>query len=90
MEIELNANPQLDYVYSVSLVKSGAIAAGVTRLQGLESATPQLFDVHMALAEAYSLQGNHQNAARELGIAVKLNPSDLDAQRKLASESAIH
>jgi len=90
IEIEINANPQLDYVYSVSLVKSGAIAAGMPRLQSMETAMPQLFDIHMALADAYSLQGDHQNAARELGIAVKLNPSDLDAQRKLASESAIH
>ena len=90
MEIEINANPQLDYVYSVSLVKSGAIAAGMTRLQSMASVMPRLFDVHVALADAYSLQGDHQNAARELGIAVQLNPSDVDAQHKLASESAIH
>jgi tetratricopeptide (TPR) repeat protein len=90
MEMEIKANPQLDYVYSVALVKSGALTTGVTRLQSIESATPQRFDIHMALADAYSMQGDHHNAARELAIAVKLNPSDADAQRKLASESAAH
>lgn len=88
LESGLNADPQLDYVYSASLVKSGAIAAGTARLRSLESVMPKLFDLHVALGEAYSLQGDHSNAVRELRLALELNPSDVNAQRQLASESA--
>ena len=90
MESEISLDPRLNYIYSVSLIKSGTLAEGVTRLLALAKAMPKLFDVHMALGEAYSLQGDHASAAREFQIAVVLNPSDANAQRQLASESALH
>lgn len=89
MESQISSNSRLDYIYSASLVKSGSVATGVARLQALEKAMPQLFDVHMALGEAYSLQGDHANAVRELRMALELNPSDLDAKRQLSNESAL-
>lgn len=87
---QIEPDPGLDYIYSVSLVRSGAAGEGITRLLALAKASPKLFDVHMALGEAYSLQGDHANAAREFQIALDLNPSDADAKRQLTSESAPH
>jgi Flp pilus assembly protein TadD len=74
----------LDYIYSVSLVKSGAFATGITRLQALEQTTPKLADVHVALGEAYAGHGDDAMAVRELRIAVELNPADPDAKHLLA------
>jgi len=90
MENQVSSDPRLDYIYAESLVKGGELPAGISRLQALEQAMPKLFDVHMALGEAYSQQGDHSSAARELRTALELNPSDVNAQRELASESAPH
>ncbi|MBZ5656258.1 MAG: tetratricopeptide repeat protein [Acidobacteriia bacterium] len=90
LESQISSDSRLDYIYSVSLVRSGAPAKGVTLLLALAKAMPRLFDVHMALGEAFSVQGDHANAAREFQIALELNPSDADAKRQLASESAAH
>jgi len=65
-------------------VKSGAFAAGVTRLQTLEQATPKLADIHAALGEAYAEHGDDEMAVRELRIAIELNPADADAKHLLA------
>ena len=90
MESQISSDARLDYIYAESLVKSGAVAAGIDRLQALEHAMPKLFDVHMALGEAYSQKGDHSSAVTELRTALELNPSDVNAQRELASESAPH
>jgi len=88
LENELSASPQVDYVYSAALIKTGATAAGVTRLQNLENVMPKFVDLHVALADAYSSQGDHANAIRELRLALSLNPADTGAQQRLARESA--
>jgi tetratricopeptide (TPR) repeat protein len=88
MESQIGSDARLDYIYAESLVKSGEVAVGISRLQALEQAMPKLFDVHMALGEAYSQKGDHSSAVRELRTALELNPSDVNAQRELASESA--
>lgn len=88
MESQIGSDARLDYIYAESLVKSGEVAVGISRLQALEQAMPKLFDVHMALGEAYSQRGDHSSAVRELRTALELNPSDVNAQRELASESA--
>jgi tetratricopeptide (TPR) repeat protein len=84
LESQISSNPRLDYIYSVSLVKSGAFAAGVGRLQALEQATPRLADVHAALGDAYAQHGDDALAARELGLAVELNPRDAKSKQLLA------
>ena len=90
LENQISSDPRLDFIYSLSLVKSGTLGEGVPRLQALEKAMPKLFDVHMALGEAYSLQGDHASAVREFQAALELNPSDENAMRQLTSESAPH
>ncbi len=68
--------PQIAYAYAESLIKTGSLLAGIARLTTLEHAHPEIPDVHHALAEAYSLQGNHQRAADELATynTLKSNP----------------
>ena len=83
IENQISANQRLDYIYSVSLVKSGAVAVGTARLQALEKVLPRLADVHVALGEAYAQQGDNANAMLELRTAVDLNPSDADVFSKL-------
>jgi tetratricopeptide (TPR) repeat protein len=83
IENQISANQRLDYIYSVSLVKSGAVAVGTARLQALEKVLPRLADVHVALGEAYAQQGDNANAVLELRTAVDLNPSDADVFSKL-------
>ncbi len=90
MEGQISSDARLDYFYSAALVKSGAVTMGIARLQELEKRRPQLFEVHMALGEAYSRQGDHSNAVRELRIALELSPSDVDAKRQLSNESLQH
>jgi tetratricopeptide (TPR) repeat protein len=72
LENQINSNPRLDYIYAVSLVKSGAFATGITRLQ------------HTALGEAYARHGDDAMAVHELRIAIELNPADADAKHLLA------
>ena len=88
LESELVASPQVDYIYSAALIKTGATNAGVARLQNLENVMPKFVDLHVALADGYASVGDHSNAIRELRLALALNPADADAQRWLASESA--
>ncbi|MBZ5664782.1 MAG: tetratricopeptide repeat protein [Acidobacteriia bacterium] len=84
LEVQIGSNPRLDYIYSVSLVKSGAFSAGVVRLQVLEQATPWLADVHAALGEAYAQHGDDAMAVRELRVAIELNPADANSKQLLA------
>jgi tetratricopeptide (TPR) repeat protein len=70
------AIPQVQFVYADSLVKTGRIAAGKQLLEALETAHPEIADVHRGLGEAYALDGETQNAFRELRTAAGLNASD--------------
>jgi Flp pilus assembly protein TadD len=66
----------VQFVYADSLVKTGKAAAGKQQLQALETAHPEIPDVHRGLGEAYALDGETQNAFRELRTAVGLNAGD--------------
>jgi len=80
----ISSNSRLDFIYSVSLVKTGAVTEGLARLLALEKAMPRLADIHTALGETYSAQGNETSAAQELRSAIELNPSDANTKRQLA------
>lgn len=66
---EMDAVPQVAFVYANSMVKSGQTAAGIERLMALEKAHPEIPDVHRALAAAYAASGEQQKAAEELEAA---------------------
>jgi tetratricopeptide (TPR) repeat protein len=68
--------PQVQFVYADSLVKTGKVAAGKQQLEALETAHPEIPDVHRGLGEAYALGGETQNAFRELRTAAGLNARD--------------
>ncbi len=75
--------PQAEYVYAESMIRTGRIVAGAERLSALEKAHPEIPDVHRALGEALSQQGEKQRALGELRTAVQLNPRDPDSNYDL-------
>ncbi len=75
--------PQVDYVYADSLIQTGQLAAGATRLATLEKSHPEIPDVHRALGEALDQQGHTQQAREELETAIRLSPRDAAAHYDL-------
>ena len=75
--------PQVDYVYADSLVQTGQLAAGATRLATLEKAHPEIPDVHRALGEALDQQGHTHQAREEIETAIRLSPRDAVAHYDL-------
>ena len=65
------------------MIKTGRIAAGAERLAALEKAHPEIPDVHRALGEALSQQGEKQRALEELHTAIQLSPRDADSHYDL-------
>ncbi len=75
--------PQLQLAYAVSLLQTGDTSDGVARLLALEKTNPNAADVHRALGEAYA-EEKSPGAPEELEMAIRLNPSDVDAHVVLA------
>ena len=75
--------PQTEYVYAESMIKTGRIASGAERLEGLEKLHPEIPDVHRALGEALGQQGEKQRALEELRTAIQLSPRDADSHYDL-------
>jgi tetratricopeptide (TPR) repeat protein len=75
--------PQAEYVYAVSMIRTGQIASGAERLKALEKSHPEIPDVHRALGEALGQQGEKQRALEELRTAIQLNPRDADSHYDL-------
>jgi tetratricopeptide (TPR) repeat protein len=69
MEQSLDGSPQLSYIYAVSQVKGGEYTAGVSRLQALENANPNVALIREALADVYANAGEPEKAAREKEVA---------------------
>jgi tetratricopeptide (TPR) repeat protein len=78
--------PQMQYVYAQSLVKTGQISSGKERLQALEALHPEIAEVHRGLGEVLELQGERQNAIKELQNAIRLNANDPEAHFDLGKE----
>jgi tetratricopeptide (TPR) repeat protein len=87
-EEKLSSIPQMEYVYAESLVRTGAVREGKTKLETLESAHPEIGDVHRSLGEVYELQGDGMKAKRELHTAIVLNANDADARFELGKIDA--
>ena len=75
--------PQMQYIYAESLVKIGEVSSGKERLEGLESAHPEIAEVHRGLGELLELQGDRQKAAQELRSAILLNANDPESHYDL-------
>ncbi|MGA2349341.1 MAG: tetratricopeptide repeat protein [Terracidiphilus sp.] len=75
--------PQMQYIYAESLVKTGEISSGKERLEELESAHPEIAEVHRGLGELLGLQGNMHKATEELKNAILLNANDPESHYDL-------
>jgi tetratricopeptide (TPR) repeat protein len=84
MEAGLEANPQLDYMYGVSLIETGKNDEGVARLRTLAAKEPLFAPAHEALGEAFVSQHDFKDAAGEFREVVKLNAGDFGAKYNLA------
>lgn len=73
---EVTAIPQMQYIYAESLAKTGQVASARERLERLESAHPEIAEVHRGLGEIAEQQGDLQKALKELNTANQLNASD--------------
>ena len=75
--------PQMQYIYSESLVKTGEVSIGKERLEALEKAHPEIAEVHRALGEVWELQGDCRKAITELNEANQLNATDPETHFEL-------
>jgi tetratricopeptide (TPR) repeat protein len=82
-DAQLASIPQLAYIIADSLVQTGQTTEGTQRLESLESAHPEIAEVHRALGEVYAAGHNRQKAAEELHTALVLNNSDAQAHYDL-------
>jgi tetratricopeptide (TPR) repeat protein len=78
VETQVASIPQMQYVYAASLVKTGQVTQGREKLEALESAHPEIPEVHRELAEALALQGETQKAIREFQFALVLDANDAE------------
>jgi len=83
VEDKLSSIPQMEFVYAECLVKTGQVSAGKTRLEVLETAHPEIDDVHRALGEVLDAQGDRQGSEKELQRAILLNAGDSQAHYDL-------
>jgi tetratricopeptide (TPR) repeat protein len=75
--------PQAEYIYAESMVRTGQIASGTERLVALGKLHPEIPDVHRALGEALSQQGERQRALEEFRSAIQLSPDDPESHYDL-------
>jgi tetratricopeptide (TPR) repeat protein len=82
-EEKLASIPQMEYVYADSLVRTGEVGGGRSRLESLETAHPEVGEVHRSLGELYASLGDPLKATRELKTAILLNASDAESHYEL-------
>jgi tetratricopeptide (TPR) repeat protein len=85
---QLASVPQADFVFAESLVRTGEVAEGLRRLEWLETAHPEIEEVHRSLGEVYESERDLLKAARELRTAIVLNAGDSEAHYDLGKVSA--
>jgi tetratricopeptide (TPR) repeat protein len=81
---QLDTVPLLAYAYAESLVKTGDMDQGISRLESLEKADPNLAVVHVALGDAFASQKQYPKAEVQLRTALHINPADKTAKYDLA------
>jgi len=84
IEASLGANPLLATAYAGSMAIAGNSGEGLARLKTIEEANPDKAFVHFLLAEVYASQKQSGQAADELRVALKLDPSSADTKNALA------
>jgi tetratricopeptide (TPR) repeat protein len=80
----VEANPELTIAYAGSIALSVDNAQGLARLKALQEANPGIALVHYLLGEVHAGNRDYGQAADELRIALKLDPSNTGAKNALA------
>jgi Tfp pilus assembly protein PilF len=70
-------------------MKSGRLADAEPLLRRLTAERPDAAALHLQLGRVLAAQGKHDDAIAEIETAMKLSPSDSDAQRELADLYAV-
>ena len=84
IEAKLEANPELAIAYAGSMAMAEDQSQGLARLTSLEEANPGVALVHTLLGEVYAGRKDYGPSADELRIALRLDPSNMDARSALA------
>jgi Flp pilus assembly protein TadD len=77
---EVLSIPQMQFIYADSLVKTGQASLGKERLEKLETAHPEIAEVHRSLGEVWESQGDCGKAMKEFDAASQINPTDFDTR----------
>ena len=77
---DITSIEQMQFIQADSLVKTGEMAQGITQLETIEAAHPEVEDVHRGLGEAYEAQGEKAKGFAELNKAIELNGNDAEAR----------
>jgi tetratricopeptide (TPR) repeat protein len=83
--IQMDTVPLVAYAYAESLVKTGDTDHGISRLERLEDARPDLEIIPVALGAAFAHEKEYTKSEVQLRRALQLKPSDLQAKQDLAS-----
>jgi len=84
IKARLGPNVQLEYMYGVSLIRTGQYDSGVAVLKSLEAKQPRFAPAREALGEAFASHKDYAAAAGEFREVIKLSPADFGAQYNLA------
>ncbi len=84
LQSQMDAVPLLAYAYADSLIKTGATAEGIVRLQHVEAIHPDFDMAPAALGYAFAAQHEYPKAEVQLRSALRINPANREAQYNLA------
>jgi tetratricopeptide (TPR) repeat protein len=84
IEPKLEANPELNIAYAGSMAMAGDSSLGLIRLESLEKTNPDIPLVHYLLGEVYAANKNYSQAAGELHVSLRLDPTNAETKNTLA------
>jgi tetratricopeptide (TPR) repeat protein len=84
IETTLEANSELAIAYAGSMAMAEDYSQGMARLKSLDEANPGVALVHALLGVVYASKKDYGQSADELRIALRLDPSNMDARNVLA------
>lgn len=83
-QAQIGAGVQLEYMYGVSLIRTGESDRGVAELKAVEGKDAKFVPAHEALGEAFASRKDFKDAADEFRQVVQLSPGDFGAKYNLA------
>jgi tetratricopeptide (TPR) repeat protein len=74
VQADVDAAPELNYAYAVSLLKTGDYNQGINRLRALEKVDYKSADLHALLGDAFAEQNDWAAALQEYRRAIAIDP----------------